>query len=337
MGRMKRDTIWLMAATVLFVASLMLFFFSRDRAEYPDRVFPKGGYSATERNFGMKLTPVIISYARKVVDNVRRISSSEKKDRYLYGKLMREISNRYNRKRIPSLFGFLDEEEEGWLLGVFLQAAARVRSRLPRSVYVPDAFLFAAMNNEGRIFADYSDFGRFYDLNGYANAGLDWFSREYLELRRLGYLRPSFAGQFRPSIRTNELKERVPTADFFEVAALFEAFIAVLAHRQVELVADCRRYGIDPGEFEDSVLLFYTYLYYNVGRGFGQRLVRRLGSPAALLDFIHNGPKYPARGNAVTVMTAYEWLDRSGAFDRRPEKRYWWSGGRGLPSGGHPE
>lgn len=330
--QIKRDTLWLLAAVAVFALSLAIHLCTRDSADYPDRHFPEGGYEETEKNFGMRLSPPVISYAKRVVDNVRRITESRDKDRFLYKELYTRISKRYNRDKIASLFGFLDEDQEGWLLGVFLQAVALVRRQLPADTYLPDPFLFAALNNEGRLFADYSDFGKIYDLNGYANAGLDWFTREFRDLRRMRYLPASFKNRFYPSSRTNELGELVPTADFYDAASLFMAFTAVIAKRQLEFKRHCRQLGIDVTTLDPEALLFYAYLYYNAGQGFGRRLVFRLGTGAALEKYMYSGPGHVARGNAVTVMTAYEWLYTAGAFEREPQGRYWWSGGTGLPT-----
>jgi len=322
---MKRDTFLLGGAFFLALLSFVVYRVVSDDGGIPPRSFPGTGYTNTRVFFGVVLSKEIILKTRKIVRNGAAISSSSGKQRYLYQELLGKLSRRYSRRRIPALFGFIDEEEEGWLFAVFLQAVDDVKSRLPEEILLPESFLFTAINNEGRIFSDYSDFGKVNDLNGFANAGLDWFSREFVLLDRLGYLPPSFRDKFEPTVRTNELGRRVPTADFFEVYSLFRAFVAVMANRQRRVVADCRALGIFKPLGRES-LLFYTYLYYNAGRTYGRRLLRRLHSLKRIRGFVreknHGGP----HNNAVTVIAAAEWLRLSGVFDLHPEGRYWWSG-----------
>ena len=97
------------------------------------------------------------------------------------------------------------------------------------------------------------------------------------------------------------------------------------------MVRDCQKLGIREPLGHD-VLLFYTYLYYNAGRTYGRRLIKRLGSLTALRLFMYGNNRGGPQNNAVTVMAAGEWLRLSGCFDLSPSGRYWWSGGKSYPT-----
>ena len=155
---MKRDTLLMMIAVLAAVVSLLIYLEVASDRDIPPREFPKGSYTNTADNFGLELTPSVIKKTKQIISNVRMISSSFYKKRFLYDGISRYLVKKYHRTRIPALFGFIDEEEEGWLLGVLLQAAERVKSRLPEGIVLPDYYLFSSINNEGRIFAEYSDF-----------------------------------------------------------------------------------------------------------------------------------------------------------------------------------
>ena len=288
---MKKDTLLLCVALAAAGISFLIYRSETARGDIPPRRFSRSGYAGTASAFGLEISPEVIKQTRRVISNTKAISSSPFKNLFLHRGLRGSISKKYSRPAIPSLFGFIDEEEEGWLLGVFLQAAHSVRACLPEEIVLPDWFLFSAINNEGRIFQEYSDFGRISDLNGYANAGLDWFSREFLLLERLGYLPPVFRNDFTASVRTNELGKPVPTADFFEVASLFKAFIAVMANRQRVMVRDCRKAGVQ-GRFHRDTLLFYSLSLLQCRQGVREASCEKTEKHAGAV------PVYPFRKGA---------------------------------------
>ncbi len=270
--------------------------------------------------------------ARRIVENIQSISGSADKQEFLYATLESQLKDKYSRSSIPKLFGFVDDHKEGALLASLLQAAERVRSRVDDSYFLPDAFLFAGLNNEGHIFDTYSNHGTVPGLNGFSIGGLDWFGGEYSHIRDAGFLSGDFESKFTVSYTTNEKGESVPTANFNNVDAVFEAFAATMLYRQHRFLKDIQNEGIGQDDISREEILFWTYFYFNGGEGKGRRVIRKHDSLEEMKDFYKNSSGVSGvSGNCKVVLSSQEWLERSGSFDLSPEGTYWWSGGVGVP------
>lgn len=282
-------------------------------------------YGTAKQSFGVVPHPIEMLRADRIMRNVLLISGSPHKEQELYGRLERKLKEKWRRKSIARLFGYIDDPEEAVLLAVLLDRTAEVRSRLKRRYILPDSFVFAALNNEGKVFSSFSDDREILIGHGYAETGLDWFGSEFFQLRVYGLLDNAFSDLFKVTIDTNELNQTVPTAVFQHMGAMFEGFAATLVNRQRMVREACRSAGISVSLMSDEELLFWTYLFFNAGGGYGYKLIQRLGTREALLSYFHTRRVAGAAGNAFVVLAAAEWLERSGAFDMNPEGNYWWS------------
>lgn len=285
-------------------------------------------YSNAARYFGVLPGPVYMLQALQIRNNVTRISRSAGKNEELYNRLESGLRRKWGRKKIARLFGYIDEQHEAVLLAVLLDRLDRVLHRLKRKYLLPAAFVFSALNNEGKVFAAYSDQGEILIGHGYAETGLDWFGSEYTQLRQYGLLDRSFSEKFVVVSETNELNQRVPTAVFKHMGAMFEGFAATLINRQRMVRSICLQNNIPFEKLSDEEVLFWTYFFFNAGGGFGAQMITKLGSLDAMREFFSKRDVEGPAGNAFVVLAAAQWLKRSGAFDLQPEGRYWWSPGK---------
>jgi hypothetical protein len=116
-----------------------------------------------------------------------------------------------------------------------------------------------------------------YPVSGYANFGLDTFADKYPTLVKKGYLTPDFAQQFQKSPHTNELNEKVNSADFKTVGGALQAHAAMLKYHYDDVDSYAKARGI---KLSPQARDFFTQAEYNGGEGTGHSMLN---------DYYNNG------------------------------------------------
>ncbi len=284
-----------------------------------------GFFYNSEELFGRNIDKKFIIRSRKIIENTQRISKNKLKNKFLYSLLETQIKKKYKPKTVARLFGFIDEEREGVLLAVFLQANYRVRRRLSPHYVLPNSFLFSALNNEGWVFADYSNYRTLHNMTGFGNLGLDWFGSECKYIIDEGFLYGEFKDKFSITTNTNEIGQMVISAHFDNVDTSFEAFAATMAYRQKALIRDLKNQGIEFETLPREQKLFWTYYYFNGGPGNGAMAIKQFNTLKKLSGFFHKRTQKGPKGNALIVISTMHWLEKSGVFNYWPEEKFWWS------------
>lgn len=116
-----------------------------------------------------------------------------------------------------------------------------------------------------------------YPVDGYASFGLDTFSDKFKGLVAKGYLTPDFANNFSKSVRTNEKKETVNSANFKDVDSAIQAKAAVMKDTYDDIDSYAKKRGI---ALSPRARDFFTLADYNGGEGTGHQMLN---------DYYNNG------------------------------------------------
>ncbi len=185
------------------------------------------------------------------------------------------------------------------------------------------ALLYASAMEEGmsglygsdKKLVDYSGDDK-YPIDGFVNFGLDNFSDFYPELVKKGYLSEDFKDKFKKQQQTNELGQKVNSANFKTAEAALQAKAAVIRHTQDQTEDYAKKNGI---QLSDKAKQFFTLINYNAGEGAMRKMLAEYNQNGYLRNdkFLEKRPsekwKQPYE-NVIRRIQMAEGLKKEGLF-----------------------
>jgi Domain of unknown function (DUF4157) len=138
-------------------------------------------------------------------------------------------------------------------------------------------------------------------VSGFAYFGLDDFYTDLRDTNLINYLPgPMNMGNISPAIEQNEKLRMVESATASDVLTALYAMVAMLKQRRAKFEADAVAYGYATPSRDE--LVYWTYIYYNIGPYGGKEQLEKYAGKRALGDWITRG-EYP---NAIKVLETYK-------------------------------
>ena len=274
----------------------------------------------TQKESLANYSPEAVRYAKHVISNGKKISSSPDKEKEIE-KTRLHVSEGMGNTNPLKLFGYCNEDRETGQIAAIYEARKTV-SDLPSkySLYLPVEFIIATLSNEG--FSLDLDSPKTKNLDGFENFGNDTFGSEYKRMVAAGVIPPNFQDKFSITKRYNEKGIPVISARFNDKTAAIQATVSMLAYNQTLFYDDLVARNIPTNHLTPDERLFYTYYYYNRGpNSIDKELVSEEIVHRRYYSFNNQG----ASANAYRVVGGVKWMTINGVTDKSPEGKYWWS------------
>jgi hypothetical protein len=123
-----------------------------------------------------------------------------------------------------------------------------------------------------------------YPVSGFGFYGVDTFMDKYDKIKK--YLPAGFKSKFKPSVRVNELKQNVNSADFKTHKDALIAQAAMLKYEQDNVKNYAKSRGIN---LDEDALDYFTMASFNGGFGAGRKMLDEYSASNNKKAFITNG------------------------------------------------